>query len=152
MSFALKMNKFFLGLSFLLLVACSNNDSIENNPYLPNYTFDTGNLVNTNLPQYSILNYPGNFVILNSQYGINGVVLYYAGASNYTAFEITDPNHSISGCSTLSVEGIIATCDCDDGNSYDILNGVGRVGTTGSYTLKRYHVEVNGSIIRVYNN
>jgi hypothetical protein len=91
-------------------------------------------------------------VILNSPYGINGVVLYYAGGSNYSAFEITDPNHPISNCSTLSVEGIIATCDCDDGNSYDILNGIGRTGTTGSYSLKRYFVEVNGSIIRVYNN
>lgn len=146
------MNKTILFLSLLLLVACSNNDPILNNPNLPNYTFDTGNLINTNLPQYSILQFPGNFVILNSPYGINGVVLYYAGGSNYSAFEITDPNHAINNCSTLSVEGIIATCNCDDGNSYDILNGAGRTGTTGSYALKRYFVEVSGTIIRVYNN
>lgn len=146
------MNKIILFLSLLLLTACSNNDPILNNPNLPNYTFDTGNLVNTNLPQYSILKFPGNFVILNSPYGINGVVIYFAGGSNYSAFEISDPNHALNNCSDLSVDGIIATCNCDDGNSYDILNGIGRTGTTGSYALKRYFVEVNGNIIRVYNN
>ena len=146
------MKRFFGVLFLLFLMGCSNNDPIINNPNLPNYTFDTGNLVNINLPQYSNLQFPGNFKILDGPYGINGVVLYYAGGSNYSAFEISDPNHALSNCSTLSVEGIIATCNCNDGNSYDIINGIGRTGTTGSYTLKRYHVEVNGSIIRVFNN
>lgn len=146
------MNKIFLLISLLILTACSNNDPILNNPNLPNYTFDTGTLVNTNLPQYNILKFPGNFKILDSPYGINGVVIYFAGGSNYNAFEISDPNHSLNNCSKLSVDGIIATCNCDDGNSYDILNGIGRTGTTGSYALKRYFVEVNGNIIRVYNN
>ncbi|MDO7170978.1 hypothetical protein [Mariniflexile sp. AS56] len=139
-------------LSFLLLAACSTNGTVTENPYLPNYQFNTGSLINTNLPEFSQLKFPGNFVILNSPYGINGVVLYYAGANNYNAFEITDPNHQISSCSKLSVAGIIATCNCDDGNSYDILNGIRREGTTGSYTLIRYRVDVSGSIIRVYNN
>ncbi len=145
-------------LSIILLVflvmSCnkSDDDGNNNNQNIPNITFDTGNLVNTNLPQYSSLQFDGNFVILNNNYGINGVVLFHPGGDNYSAFELSDPNHSLRGCSTLSVEGIIATCDCDDGNSYEILNGIGRTGTTGNYALKRYFVEVNGNIIRVYNN
>ncbi|MEN3323360.1 hypothetical protein VP395_06450 [Mariniflexile soesokkakense] len=146
------MKPFLYVTCFVLLATCSADNMITKNPYLPNYQFNTGSLINTNLPEFSQLKFPGNFVILNSPYGINGVVLYYAGGTNYNAFEITDPNHQISTCSKLSVAGIIATCNCDDGNSYDILNGIKREGTTGSYTLIRYRVEVSGSIIRVYNN
>ena len=136
---------------FVLLTSCSS-DNVTQNPYLPNYEFNTGSLINTNLPQYSQLKFAGNSLILNSPYGINGVVLYYAGGENYNAFEITDPNHQLSTCSKLTVEGIIATCSCDDGNSYDLLNGIGREGTTGTYPLIRYRVEVSGSIIRIFNN
>lgn len=146
------MKRFFYLILFVLLASCSGNNDIIPNPYLPNYQFDTGDLINTNLPQFNDLQFPGTSKILNSPYGINGVVVYYAGANNYSAFEITDPNHAITNCSSLSVEGIIATCICDDGNSYDILNGQRREGTTGPYTLKRYFVEKVGSIIRVYNN
>lgn len=147
------MKSTFYIICFLFLTACSPDNNITKNPYLPNYKFDTGNLINTNLPQFSQLKFANNFIILNgSDYGIKGVVLFYAGGTNYNAFELTDPNHQISACSKLNVEGIIATCNCNDGNSYDILNGVKREGTTGSYSLIRYKVEVLGSIIRVFNN
>ncbi|MGM5469357.1 hypothetical protein ACS386_03690 [Flavobacteriaceae bacterium LMO-SS05] len=146
------MKSFLTIICVIFLVGCSANNDFVKNPNLPNYGFDTGNLINTNLPQYSQLKFPGNFVIINSPYGIKGVVIYYAGGTNYNAFEITDPNHPISSCSILNVEGIIATCDCNDGNSYDILNGIKREGTTGNYSLIRYKVEVIGSIIRVFNN
>lgn len=145
------MKYLFYSICFIFLTACSTDNNVTQNPYLPNYEFDTGGLINTNLPQYSQLKFANNFVILNNPYGINGVVLFYAGGNNYNAFEITDPNHQISTCSKLTVSGIIATCSCNDGNSYDILNGDRREGTTGSYTLIRYRVEVLGSIIRVYN-
>ncbi|WP_242203899.1 hypothetical protein [Aestuariivivens insulae] len=146
------MKSFAYIICIIFLIGCSANNDIIKNPYLPNYEFDTGDLINTNLPQFNKLKLPGNFVVVDNPYGINGFVLYYAGGTNYNAFEITDPNHAISSCSKLSVEGIIATCDCDDGNSYDILNGVMREGTTGNYPLIRYKVEVLGSIIRVYND
>ncbi|TYA52987.1 hypothetical protein [Formosa maritima] len=138
--------------SFLIVSCNKNDDDNNNNQYLPNISFDSGTLVNTNLPQYSSLQFPNNHVILNNNYGINGVVLYHAGLGNYSAFELSDPNHILQGCSTLSVNGVLAVCDCDDGNTYDILNGVGQPGTTGNYALKRYFVEVSGNIIRVYNN
>lgn len=146
------MKSILYSIYFIFLIGCSSNNDIIRNPYLPNYQFDTGNLINTNLPQYNHLKLPNNYVILDPPYGINGVVLHYAGGSNYNAFEITDPNHAISSCSKLTVDGIIATCICDDGNSYDILNGVKREGTTGNYPLQRYKVEALGSIIRVYND
>ncbi|WP_299777743.1 hypothetical protein [uncultured Formosa sp.] len=147
------MKKLFLAtITTLLMVNCSTNDSYEDNPYIPDYSFDTGTLINTNLPKYNALNFPGNYILLDSPYGVNGVVLYYIGAGMYTAFELTDPNHAITSCSTLEVNGIIATCDCDDDNSYNIVNGYPESDTTGEYTLKPYFVTVSGTTIRVYNN
>lgn len=143
--------------SFIFFLSCNPDNVRNNNPYLPDYKFNTGNLINTNLPQYSILRSPGSSIIVSSAApnylnGINGFVLYFAGNGNYNAFEITDPNHALSTCSKLSIQGIIATCDCADGNSYDILNGIRREGTTGEFPLIRYQVEVSGNIIRVFND
>ena len=141
---------------FSLLIAltfnsCSKNDdnSQNNNPYISNIIIDTGSLINTNLPQYNHMQFPGNSITLNSNYGVNGVVVYYTGSS-YSAFELTDPNHAISSCSKLTVNGLVATCGCADENAYEIINGTKQDG--GQYTLVRYNVEVIGSIIRVYNN
>src|SRR5690554_1314858 len=138
--------------AFIVFSCSKSDDGDRDNPNIPNIGFNTGNLVNTNIPQYSNLKYANNWVVLNNNYGINGVILFYAGGSNYSAFERSDPNHPLSACSTLTVEGVVATCNCDDGNSYEILNGIGQTGTTGHYALKRYYVEVAGNIIRVYNN
>jgi hypothetical protein len=141
-------------LSLLLLISCSKSDSNSflNSSYVPNIAFDTGDLINTTFTQYNELRFAGNYVTLDSPYGLNGFVLFYAGGDNYSAFELTDPNHILTACSRLTVEGVIASCLCDDGNSYDILTGQGQENTTGQFTLKRYFVEVNGNIIRVYNN
>ena len=145
---------------FLLLCCClvwscnKNDDDINtNNQFLPNYTFDTGTLINLSLPQYSDLQFANNYITLDSPYGINGIVLFYAGGNNYNAFELSDPNHALRTCSTLTVEGVIASCDCDDHDKrYDILTGQPQEGTSGSYGLKRYFVERTGDIIRVWNN
>jgi len=139
-----------ISLIYLLLASCSKNDVNNNNPYLPNYSFDTGDLINTVLPRYNELTLTGGKLTLDN-YGINGIVVYFSGV-DYFAFELSDPNHTLQTCSKLNVNGIIASCSCDDGNAYDILNGLPQEGTTGQYTLKPYFVEVNGSIIRVYNN
>ncbi len=129
---------------------CSTNDTYEDNPYIPDYSFDTGTLINTSLPKYNALNFPGNYIILDN-YGVNGVVLYYIGSSMYTAFELTDPNHAVTSCSKLEIDGIIASCDCDD-NTYNIINGYPSTDTEGEYTLKPYFVKVTGTTIRVYND
>ncbi|MDW5287258.1 hypothetical protein [Formosa sp. PL04] len=143
---------FFIAITILLMVNCSSDDNVINNPNLPDYSFDTGNIINTSLPLYNSLKFPGNYITLPPPYGINGLVLYYAGADMYSVFELSDPNHPITTCSKLTINGIIATCNCDDDNSYNILNGLPETGTTGGYTLKPYYVSVSGSIIRVYNN
>jgi len=137
----------------LLITSCKkNDDQVSNNNYIPNAVFDTEGLINTNLPQFNNMQFPGNYITLNSPYGINGVVVYYSGGSTYSAFELTDPNHPINGCSALAVNNAKASCTCDDGNSFEIVTGLPLEGNVNQFTLIPYHVEVNGNIIRVYNN
>lgn len=141
----------------IVFFSCSRSENNEevtlNNPFLPEYTFDTGDLINLNLPQFSDLKFPGNSIVLaNENIGINGIVIYYVGNNVYNAFELTDPNHDMYECSFLTVDGTTATCNCEEQNKYDIVSGTMAKGTKGQYALKRYFVEVNGNIIRVYNN
>ena len=143
---------FFIAITVLLMVNCSSDDSVINNPNLPDYSFDTGQLINTSFPEFNKLKFPGNYITLAPPYGINGTVLYYAGSDLYMAFELSDPNHPITSCSKLTLDGVTATCDCEDGNSYNVINGYPETGTTGGYTLKPYYVTVSGTVIRVYNN
>jgi hypothetical protein len=138
----------------IVMLSCSNNDdnNSNNNPNIPNIQFDTGGQINTTLPQYNDLQFPGNYIVLNN-YGVNGISVFYTGGTRYRAFELSDPNHSSNTCSRLIVESINnASCQCDDGNSYSITGGSPNPGTTGQQGLKEYFVEVNGSVIRVSNN
>ncbi len=133
---------------FPLLFSCSEDDiSQNNNPYLTNLSFNLQ--LNLNLPEYNRLNFPGNSYVTYNQ-GINGVVVYNINNNQYTAFELSDPNHPLTGCSKLTVQGVIATCSCDDGNSYNIITGELSQGT-GQYSLKPYRLRKSGSIIEVFN-
>ncbi|WP_055447542.1 hypothetical protein [Lacinutrix mariniflava] len=158
MKFKTLLFSLFIG---LILSSCSKNDDNQNNnPYIPNASFNTGNQINMQLGGiYGQLDFDTNAIYVPN-YGINGIVVINTGFNNYSAFEYSDPNHQIASCSlfeldnpgTIASISTVATCSCDDGNSYDILSGgVPLSGTTGQYTMVRYRVEVNGSIIRVYN-
>lgn len=138
--------------SFLMLLlvfnSCSTNDDDRtDNPYLTDLSFRLN--LNLNLPEYNNLKFPGNSYSTYST-GINGVVIYNVNNTQFTAFELSDPNHSLSNCSSLRVQGVIATCDCDDGNSYNILTGELTNGT-GQYSMKPYRIRKNGDLLEVYN-
>lgn len=142
------MNKTYILLFIVLgLVSCEPDDDIRNNPYLNEVSFRLD--INLNLPEYNNLNFPGNSYT-SYNHGINGVVIYNINNTQYTAFELSDPNHPLTTCSRLTVQGIIATCTCGDGNSYNILTGELSSGT-GQYSLKPYRIRKSGNIIEVYN-
>ncbi|MGB1307841.1 MAG: hypothetical protein ACPG6B_02945 [Oceanihabitans sp.] len=141
---------FILVLSFITLACSKSDDGNNNRAHVPNQSFDTGNTINTTFPQYNDLIFAGNSVVVPN-FGLNGISIYFTG-SGYVAFELTDPDHVFQSCSKLTVEGIIATCGCSDAKQYNIINGQAHAGTTAQYALKPYFVEVNGSVIRVFNN
>lgn len=132
----------------VLGISCNPDDDLRTqNPYLVNVNFSL--LINLNLPEYNRLNFPGNSYTTYN-YGINGVVVYNINNTQYTAFELSDPNHSLRDCSILTVEGIIATCSCEDGNEYNILTGEISSGS-GQYALKPYRIRKSGNTLEIYN-
>jgi len=138
---------------FVFVLSCKKSDDNNNgNSFIPNIAFDTQGTINTNLPQFSNLAFAGGSITTSDVFGFNGIVVYNSGNGNFVAFELTDPNHIPNNCSVLTVDGITATCNCDDGNSYNIVNGQPFEGTSGPFGLVPYFVEVNGNIIRVFNN
>ena len=51
----------------------------------------------------------------------------------------------------MIVEGIIASCPCEDGNSYDIITGQFTPQTNDKYPMVQYRAERNGDIVNVFN-
>lgn len=130
-----------------LLISCSDDDEIRNNPYLPNLRVNLQ--LDLSLPQFNNLNYPGNsFVTYN--YGLNGIVVYNLNNSQYMAYELTDPNHIPQSCSVLEVNATEAICSCDDGNKYTIITGQ-RLAGEGQYPLKPYRAIRVGNILEITN-
>ena len=134
--------------SILLFISCtSDDDEYRNNPNLINLNFRIQ--LNLDLPEYNNLQFPGNSYTTYRN-GIKGIVIYNINNTQYTAFELSDPNHPPSECSAMVVEGITAKCPCEDGNEYNIVTGEMTKGT-GQYSMKPYRIERRGTFIEVYN-
>ncbi|EKT3966907.1 hypothetical protein SL054_001520 [Flavobacterium psychrophilum] len=139
------MNKYSLLLIAILTLSCHKDSVVNDNTYLPNYSFSV--VINTSLPSYNNLNFPSNPVLItNAGAGIKGIVVMKVGNDDYRAYEASCPNQYPSDCSLMTLNGINAKCPCD-GKEYSLYTGVG----SGQYPLKAYRVEVNGSNLRVYN-
>src|SRR5210317_1324237 len=98
-------------LLLLTVFSCKKEDQINvDNPYLIDPLVSM--TLNLNLPEYNPLKFPGNSIIINQQ-GIKGIVIYNVNNDLYTAFELSDPNHTPNECSRMTIEGIIASCPCE---------------------------------------
>lgn len=132
-----------------LLLSCNSDDRVNrNNPYLIDPLVNLQ--LDLSLPQYNLLNFPGNSVIVTSQ-GIRGIVIYNIDNSQYSAMEISDPNHVPNNCSTMEIVGIEATCSCpDDENKYNIITGQ-HMGNPNLYPMQRYRAVRSGNVINITN-
>ena len=130
---------------FLIASACSSDDARVNNPNLNTISFSIN--LNTNLPEYSVLQFPGNAVAISSA-GIRGIFVINTGAG-ILAWEATDPNHVPNDCSTMTLDGIEVTCSCED-NTYNLYTGQDKAQAL-PYTLLPYRVSQSGNIITVSN-
>ncbi|MBU2928047.1 hypothetical protein [Winogradskyella psychrotolerans] len=136
------MKKIILILSCVLVFGCSKSDTTYN----CNYLLDVGvNLtVNLNLPQFNQLLFPINAVRV-SNYGNDGIILVRTSSNSLLAWDGADPNHTLSSCSTLTIDGLNAVCSCGDGNEYSLLTGTAINDNAQPCTLKPYRVEATGN-------
>ena len=143
------MKKFLILLLLLPLIFSCDKDSGKRNvnPFIPDYSFSVS--IDTNLPSYTPLTIPMNPVLVNIEgAGVNGVIIMKISDTDFRAWEANCPNQYPSDCSrmTISITSSNATCPCD-GFTYNLITGVG----DGQYTLKPYAVEVQGTVLRIYN-
>ncbi|MES2484806.1 MAG: hypothetical protein V4581_02510 [Bacteroidota bacterium] len=142
------MKKYLLLLLALpLFMGCSDDNYNFNNPYLPSYNFSLD--LDLNLPLYTQLQFTGNPVRVNTAgIGINGVIVMNTG-SGFSAYEASCPNQELTSCSELDINGIIATCPCDE-VEYSLFTGLPNADV--KYPLKPYRIEIiSPTYIRIYN-
>lgn len=143
------MKKNILLLFVLVLLSCNSDDNVNrDNPFLIDPLVNIQ--LDLSLPQFNLLNFPGNSVIINTQ-GIRGIVVYNIDNSQYVALELTDPNHAPNDCSRMEVEGIEATCPCtNDDNKYNIITGQ-HATQPNLFPMQRYQATRNGNTISITN-
>lgn len=143
------MKKYILLLIIIVFITgCSKDDYRSNNRYLPNYSFSVD--INMDLPLYNQLNFVSSPVIIYQDgVGINGVIVTNTGGGSFTAFEASCPNQDLSTCSALTLNGILAKCNCDQ-VEYNLFTGLAT--TTVEFPLKGYRVQqISANILRVSN-
>lgn len=137
-------------IAFIALVSCKSDDNevLDDNPFLNDPIVSLS--LNLNLPQYNPLKFPGSSLIINQQ-GIRGIVIYNVNNDLYTAFDLADPNHIPNACSRMTIEGIEASCPCEnDDNVYDIVTGQHKT-NQNAYPMQQYFIQRSGDILQVSN-
>lgn len=126
------------------MVSCNGDDNINSNC---NFLFNAAvNLtVNTNLPQFSQLQFPSNGVYVSGQ-GNSGIWLWRLNSETLLAWDAADPSRPPEACSTLTdIGGGVVESGCDDANQYSLQTGQGFDGNSSPCTLKPYRVEFLGN-------
>jgi len=130
-----------------LLFTCSKNEIDTNCKYLLNIGVNTS--INLNLPQYSQLQFTSNSIYI-ANVGNGGVIVTNSG-TGFLAWDASDPNHSPSSCSRLSVSGLEAKCGCNDENLYSLITGQALGNSNLRCGLKAYRVEQSGTNLLISN-
>ncbi|MCB0444407.1 MAG: hypothetical protein KDC68_01860 [Gelidibacter sp.] len=133
------MKYFIFALSFFLLTTCSKRTINNNCNYLFNLAVNYQ--VNMNLPQFSQLQYTGTSIYIAGP-GNGGIIITNVGNA-WRAWDASDPNHTPSSCSTLTIDGANAVCGCADGYTYSLF--IGQPTTALPCGLKEYRVDVTGN-------
>ncbi len=135
----------------LLLFSCSSNRT-NRNPFLQEigFRFDA----NLNLPLYSPLTNTGSVVLVTSEsIGTRGVFIINTGFNQFRAFEASCPNHAPNNCSTMVLDGQVATCSCE-GYQYSLFTGqqLNRPDDGNRYyDMLEYRATFGGNIVSVSN-
>jgi hypothetical protein len=136
------MKKCLLLVLIGLLFSCSSDDRNNNCNFLINVGVNAS--IDLNLPQFSQLQFPSNAVRLEGQ-GNAGIIIVRVNNSSLRAWDGADPNHTISSCSRLEINGLSAVCGCTDANEYELISGQILGNNPQPCTLQEYRVEAVGN-------
>lgn len=138
---------------FLLLFLCGcETDRTNRNPFLQEigFRFD----INLNLPLYSPLTNTGSAVRIDNQsVGTRGAFVINTGFNQFRAFEASCPNHEPNNCSTMELNGQVATCSCED-YQYSLFTGqmLNRPEDGNRYyDMLEYRANASGNIVVISN-
>ncbi|WP_343767262.1 hypothetical protein [Gangjinia marincola] len=130
------MRKFLFLFSLILVFSnCESDDARTDNPFLLDVNVNV--FIDLSLPQFNPLQFPNQPIYISGA-GNKGLIVNNRGNGSFDAYDASDPNHAPNNCSTLSIDGIVATCGCEDENAYNIVTGGPQ--TDLQYPLLRYRV------------
>lgn len=142
------MKSFFLLLLVLIITSCSKN-SVDNKNCRFLLDLGVNEVLNLNLPQYSQLQFAGNTIYIPNA-GNGGIIVASTGTDFY-AWDASDPNHTPSNCSTLTISGLEGTCGCGDENTYSLVTGQPLNNGALQCGLRNYRVEKSGNTLLISN-
>ncbi|WP_164721484.1 hypothetical protein [Maribacter sp. MJ134] len=141
-----------LGILLVVLIVSCSNEQTNRNPFLQEigFRFDA----NLNLPLYSPLTNTGSVVLVQSTgVGTRGVFIVNAGFNQFRAFEASCPNHAPNSCSTMVLDGQVATCECEE-YQYSLFTGqqLNRPDDGNRYyDMLEYRATFNGNTVSISN-
>lgn len=142
------MKSIYALLFFVLLVSCSGNQVDDLNC---RFLIDIGinHSENFNLSPLNGLS-NGSAIIIYPP-NTRGIIISNNGVDRYVAFDAADPNHAFETCSGLTINYPIATCQCEDGNKFSLLDGA-PIGNEGVLCpLKMYRATKSGNLLQITN-
>jgi nitrite reductase/ring-hydroxylating ferredoxin subunit len=145
--------KRFLSLILLFSLLSCAKQGTNRNPFLQELGFQFE--LNLNLPLYSPLTNPGSSIYVdNSQVGTRGAFVTNTGFDVFRVFEASCPNHAPNECSTMELNGIVATCSCDDFEYSTITGQMLNNPNDGTryYDMLEYRASFNGGNVIIISN
>ena len=136
----------------ILLFSCNSDDGgINNNPYIPNalvqFQIDLG------LPSFDNLRFAGGSTFIANGGGVRGFFVFNLSGDQFLAWEASCPNHIPNNCSRMTINGVLATCACED-YEYSLANGqlLNPVDGSENYPMINYRISKSGDVLTVSNN
>lgn len=145
------MKRFWVIVLLVLSLSC-DNDGTNRNPFLQEIGFRFS--INLNLPLYSPLTITGNTIYIdNSAVGLRGVFVTNTGFNVFRVFEASCPNQPPSACTTMELNGTVATCSCDDFEYSTFTGQLLNRPDDGSryYDMLEYNASFSGNTVIISN-
>ncbi len=140
--------RLLIGLVFIGLMGCTDDDQRINNPNLLNIQFSIE--LNLSFPEYSQLNFAGNAIYIGGQgIGNDGIIVANTG-SGFVAWDASDPNRLPANCTRLQPNFPTASSSCNPPYTYSLVTGQPLVEDL-QYPLLNYRVEEGSNSVFVSN-